>query len=164
MDTRSLEKQLLEHLEKESLILTPVNVGFVLCIDADDAINVLDALVEAGKMELTSGSGTTATYKRVGHATCETTPGVSSVMAPKSSAALYHLLLNVFIPGLGSLIYGRIGFWFVLTVLFGAGIAMIFVLPSLSRLFSIAVFLVWYLVAILGSISYYMKDPWSKKE
>ena len=162
MDTTSLERKLFEHLEKESLVLTPINVGFTLGIDADDAVKLMTALVESGKMERVAGSGTSATYKRVGHATYETTPGAPSVLPKKSSACLYQLLLNVFIPGLGALIYKRLGFWFVLTLLFGAAIAMVVVLPDYSKLFSTLVFGIWYLVALLGSIYYYMKDPWSE--
>ena len=164
MDIASLEKRLFEHLEKESLVLTPVNVGFVLDIDADEAVKLMSALVDSGKLALTSGSGTSAVYKRTGHATYETTPGTQSVSGPKSSACLYHLLLNVFIPGLGSLIYKRFGFWAILTALFGAAVAMIVFLPNLGKLFSILVFVIWYVVTILGSIYYYTKDPWEPEK
>lgn len=162
MDIASFEKRLFEHLEKESLILTPVNVGFALNIDANDAVTLMTALVENNRLALVSGTGTSAVYKQVGHATYETTPGTQSVLPKKSSASLYQLLLNVFIPGLGALIYKRFGFWAVLTVLFGAAVAMIVFLPSLGKLFSILMFVVWYLVTILGSIYYYMKDPWAQ--
>ena len=161
MDISVFEQRLLELLERESLILTPVNVGFALDVDANDAAAMMATLVENGKLELVSGGGTAAVYRRVGHATYETPPGEKSVLPPKSSASLYHLLLNVFIPGLGSLIYKRFGFWAVILVLFAASVAMIVFLPSLGKLVSLLGFAVWYLVTLFGSIYYYMKDPWS---
>jgi hypothetical protein len=160
MDIVAFEKRLFEILEKESLILTPVNVGFALDIDASDAIGMMNALVESNKLELVSGSGTAAVYRRTGHATYEATPGATSVGAAKSSECLYHLLLNVFIPGLGSLIYKRFGFWAIIFVLFGISVAILVLAPSLGKLFSILGFAIWYLVSLLGSIFYYLKDPW----
>jgi len=161
MDIAAFEKRLFEILEKESLILTPVNVGFALDIDASDAIGMMNALVESNKLELVSGSGTAAVYRRTGHATYEATPGTTSVGAAKSAECLYHLLLNVFIPGLGSLIYKRFGFWAIIFVLFGLSVAILVFVPSLGKLFSILGFAIWYLVSLLGSIFYYLKDPWS---
>lgn len=163
MNQETLENKLLTHLEKESLVLTPVNVGFVLGIDASDAVTLLDTMVSNKKLTLVSGQGTGATYKQMGHATFETTPGTTSVGAAKSAAALYHLLLNVFIPGLGSLIYKKIPLLVFTAALFWAGIAMIVFFDDWNKLFAIILLVASWIVSFFGSIHYYQKDPWNKK-
>lgn len=164
MDIQALENQLNELLAKESLVLTPINVGFKLGIDAEDAVKFLDQLTTDGKMELVSGQGTGATYKQVGKATYQTTPGESSVGKAKNSRALYHLLLNFFIPGLGSLIFGRIALFFFTFLFFAGGIGMIVFLDEWFKLFSILMLVGSWLISFFGSIYYYIKDPWTPKE
>lgn len=163
MDKNALEKKLFAHLEKESLVLTPTNVGFALEIDASDAVSLMDELVAEEKLERVSGEGAGATYKRVGHATYETTPGAVSVGRAKSAKALYHLLFNVFIPGLGSLIYGRIFLLLVTAALFWGGIAMIVMFDDWSKLYAIWMLVGAWVISFFGSIYYYAKDPWGAK-
>lgn len=163
MDKAQFEERLMAHLENDSLVLTPVNVGFALELDATDAAGLMDELVAGGTLELVSGTGTGALYKRVGHATYETPPGEVAVGKPKSSQALYHLLLNTFFPGFGSLLYGRIALLIPCILLLGGAIAMIVLFSDGAKLFSILLFFAWWLVSFLGGIYYYLKDPWADK-
>ncbi|MBN2344637.1 MAG: hypothetical protein JXX29_13305 [Deltaproteobacteria bacterium] len=81
----------------------------------------------------------------------------------KSAKALYHLLFNVFIPGLGSLIYGRIFLLLVTAALFWGGIAMIVMFDDWSKLYAIWMLVGAWVISFFGSIYYYAKDPWGAK-
>ena len=85
----------------------------------------------------------------------------NSVTKAKSPAAIYHLILNVLFPGLGSIIYTRFLFLVPLTLLFGTAIFMLIYLDTWAKLSAIIFFVIWWLVSFIGSIMYYIKDPWS---
>ena len=87
MDRDRFERALFEYLERESLVLTPVNVGFALGLDVGRAAQLLEELSAAGRLELVSGRGTAATFRRPGHATYEQTPGLESHGDPISARA-----------------------------------------------------------------------------
>ncbi len=85
-----------------------------------------------------------------------------AVLPPKSSAALYQMLLNIFIPGLGALIYTRFALFVPCLLLLGIAVAMIVLLDAWWKMLAIAVFILWWLVSAAGGIYYYLKDPWTR--
>ncbi|MBN2804041.1 MAG: hypothetical protein JXR91_13185 [Deltaproteobacteria bacterium] len=88
----------------------------------------------------------------------------SSVTKPKSSQALYHMIFNALLPGLGSLVYTRFLLFIPVVILFGIAVFMLITMNDWAKLYAFIILIVWWLVSFLGSVYYYMKDPWSDKE
>lgn len=163
MEQKEFKTKLIELLKSDSLILTPVNVGMKLGMDADVAVTKLDELCSDGTLELVSGSGSNAVYRPKDGATYETTPGVESVKKPKSTQAINHAIFCLFFPGLASLFYGRYLLGLTVLAIAGAGGYMIYALDDFSKLFSILLFILAWVVSAIGAYMNFASDPWTKK-
>ena len=114
------------------------------------------------KLVLDSGSGLNAVYRMPGRPLVGPPPGGASVKRARSSAALYHALTNLFIPGFGSLLYLRpVGFVPVL-VLVAAAVCMAIFLPGWSRLAALSPLPIAWLWSIIYGFVMYAKDPWGE--
>jgi len=164
MDMREFERALFEYLERKSLVLTPVNVGFALNVDVQRAAELLAALADEGLLELVSGSGAGATYRRPGKPTHEPTPGLESHGEPISERAINRMALDLQVPGLGSLVtLSPLGCLPVLG-LFGLAVFLGIYLDGWSKLWAAVPVLAGCAWSIVFSIFGYMADDRSQKK
>jgi hypothetical protein len=163
MDKNEFETKLNEYLQKESLVLTPVNVSFTFDIDVKDAAKLMEELTSDKKLEKISGEGSAATYKLIGKPMATATPGEKSVAPAKSSSAFYHALTNFFIPGLGSLIYLKPAGFVPVLILIALSVVLIIFLNDWFKLFAVISLIFAWIWSVVIGIIYYAKDPWSTK-
>jgi hypothetical protein len=85
-----------------------------------------------------------------------------SVSGAKSSQAIYHLIFNAVIPGLGSLIYTRFLLFIPLFIMFAGAVSMFIFMDSWSKLYAVIILVLWWITSLGGGIYYYLKDPWNR--